>query len=78
MTRSSIDSDATKGAVEDDGRGRYELRARQGIENESRVEDKSNVSQGGQLGHRDKPVGFEDADSDFPDPESSGEHTGQK
>jgi hypothetical protein len=63
---STVDSDAKKGAVEDDA------------PRQDGVKDISNVSQGGQLGHRDKPVGFEDTDSDFPDPESSGEHTGQK
>jgi hypothetical protein len=62
----SVDADAKKGAVEDDNRGRHG------------IEDESNVSLDGQLGHRDKPVGYEDSDSDYPEPDSSGEHSGQK
>jgi hypothetical protein len=61
----SPDSDEKKGAFEDDTR-------RPG------TRDKGNASMAGQLGHRNKPVDYEDADTDYPDPTSSGEHSGQK
>ncbi len=51
------DSDAHKGAVEDDR------------ENES--------SLSGQLGHRDQDELIKDSDSDFPEPGSSPEHSGE-
>ena len=60
------DPDERKGAVEDDAP------PTDGVENGS------NVSTTGQMGHRNKPKGFEDADSDYPEPEATGEHTGEK
>jgi hypothetical protein len=37
----------------------------------------SQVSLAGQLGHRDQDPLLKDADSDFPEPDAPGEHTGQ-
>ena len=51
------DSDAHKGAVEDDKR--------------------SDNSLGGQIGHRDENEMLKDADSDFPEPGSNPEHSGE-
>jgi hypothetical protein len=36
------------------------------------------TSLSGQLGHRDHDEFLKDSDSDFPEPDASGEHTGQK
>ena len=51
------DSDAHKGAVEED--------------------ESSETSLSGQIGHRDEDEMLKDADSDFPEPGSSPEHSGE-
>jgi hypothetical protein len=57
------DPDESKGAVEDDAPARG---------------NESNTSMNGQMGHRNKPEEMGDSDSDYPEPDASGEHTGQK
>jgi len=36
-----------------------------------------NTSLSGQLGHRDQDEMLKDADTDFPEPDAEGEHTGE-
>lgn len=63
MTKTErLDSDGRKGAVEE------ETNAPAGGSN-------SNLQ--GQLGHRDQDEMLKDADSDFPEPGSNPEHSGQ-
>lgn len=58
----NCDSDVSKGAVEE----------------ETPSPDKANdPNLSGQLGHRDQDEMIKDADSDFPEPGSSPEHSGQ-
>jgi len=69
MTESSIhrnqpDGDTNKGTVESDRR-------------ESPADDSSTESMAGQLGHRDPDEWIKDSDSDFPEPGTSPEHSGQ-
>jgi hypothetical protein len=35
-----------------------------------------NMNTGGQLGHRDRDPDLKDADTDFPEPDANGEHSG--
>lgn len=58
------DEDAMLGAVEDDTTSRAKVR--------------SQVSTDGQLGHRDQDAMLKDNDSGMPEPDASGEHTGQR
>jgi len=60
------DPDESKGAVEDDAP------KQKGIVNES------NSSLAGQMGHRNKPDEIGDSDTDYPEPDASGEHSGEK
>jgi hypothetical protein len=65
LTTKDADADDSKGAVEDDA-----PRAG-GVKNDS------NNSMSGQIGHRNKPDELKNADTDYPEPDSSGEHSGQ-
>jgi hypothetical protein len=63
--KKSHDSDIRKGAVEyDAARGPGET-------------DETNTSMTGQGGHRNQPEELDGADTDYPEPDSSGEHSGQ-
>ena len=64
--RDVADQDAGKGAVEGDGRGRNE------------AEQKGNTSLSGQNPHRTESRLVKANDSDFPEPGSSPEHSGQR
>ncbi|SEG61760.1 hypothetical protein SAMN05421819_3835 [Bryocella elongata] len=58
------DEDASLGAVENDPIGSGQ--------------EASQVSMAGQLGHRDQDPELKDADSDFPERDASGEHSGER
>ena len=58
------DSDAALGAVENDTPGTNA--------------SPSQTSMSGQLGHRDQDEMLKSADSDFPEPDATGEHSGEK
>jgi hypothetical protein len=63
---STPDEDISKGAVEDDP---------------LHPESKRKSEQGsfaGQLGHRDQDEMLKDNDTDFPEPDAEGEHTGER
>lgn len=59
------DGDIHKGAVEDDA-----SRSAGDV-------DESNTSMTGQGGHRNQPEELQGTDTDFPEPDASGEHSGQ-
>ena len=59
------DSDISKGAQEFDG------------PDQAKKRPDGATSMSGQLGHRDHDEDLKDADSDFPEPNAEGEHTGQ-
>jgi hypothetical protein len=59
------DSDISKGAVEDDATYPDQERRSQ------------NGSLAGQLGHRDQDKLLKDNDTDFPEPDAEGEHSGE-
>jgi hypothetical protein len=63
--RTRLDSDIRKGAFEAE-----EPRS-------GRKHDGTNTSMAGQLGHRHKHEDLHEADTDFPEPNASGEHSGQ-
>jgi hypothetical protein len=42
-----------------------------------RPESSSDVSMTGQLGHRDPDLMIKEGDTDFPEPDAEGEHSGQ-
>jgi hypothetical protein len=48
-----------------------------GATEESLQDAPGNAAQQGQLGHRDQDSQIKDADSDFPEPGGSPEHTGE-
>jgi len=58
------DSDVKKGAFE------TELPPRN-------ANDESNTSLSGQMGHRNQPEEAQGEDTDFPEPDAQGEHSGQ-
>jgi hypothetical protein len=58
------DSDAKKGATEE--------------ESPQHAGNAKHPHLGGQLGHRDQDEWLKDADSDFPEPGSNPEHSGQR
>jgi hypothetical protein len=60
--------DATHSPDEDSGKGAVE---------QDRPGQKTNVSQTGQLGHRDRDPLLQSSDSDFPEPGQNEEHTGE-
>jgi hypothetical protein len=51
--------------------------AGKGAVEQDRPEESTNVSQAGQLGHRDQDPMLKDANSDFPEPGENEEHTGE-
>jgi len=59
------DSDIKKGATEFDG------------PEQAKKRPDGETSMSGQLGHRDHDEELKDNDTDFPEPDASGEHTGQ-
>lgn len=61
-----LDSDIRKGAQEFDAPEQTQQR-RQG-----------DTSMSGQLGHRDEDADLKGYDTDFPEPDAEGEHTGQR
>lgn len=61
-----LDSDIRKGAQEYDGPEQAK----------KRPDSESSLS--GQLGHRDNDADLKDYDTDFPEPDAEGEHTGQR
>ena len=65
MTDTTRDQDQSKGATEDDGHA------------QPGDDQPGNTSQQGQLGHRDQNSMIKDADSDFPEPGLSPEHSGE-
>ena len=62
----NADEDMKKGAVEED--------TMPGDVNSRSVQGNLN----GQLGHRDQDEMLKDNDTDFPEPDAEGEHTGEK
>ncbi|MHB1699283.1 MAG: hypothetical protein ACYCSN_03950 [Acidobacteriaceae bacterium] len=60
------DGDIRKGATEEDAPATTTTR-REG-----------HVSTAGQLGHRDQDAMMKDHDTDFPEPDASGEHSGSR
>lgn len=65
-SKTGADEGMRKGAVEDDApRPTSERRPQHG-------------SLSGQLGHRDQDEMLKDADTDFPEPDAEGEHTGNR
>ncbi len=60
------DSDISKGATEQDG------------PDQAKKRPDGETSMSGQLGHRDQDEELKDNDTDFPEPDAPGEHTGQK
>ena len=60
----TLDEDMHKGAVEDDTRQADSTR-------------RSNNSMAGQLGHRDQDEMLKDNDTDYPEPDAEGEHSGE-
>jgi hypothetical protein len=63
--KTSPDEGMRKGAVEDDAP----------YPNSERRPQHGSLS--GQLGHRDQDEMLKDADTDFPEPDAEGEHTGE-
>jgi len=63
--RTRLDSDIRKGAFETEEPSAH------------RNKSHSNNSLSGQIGHRNKHEDLHEADTDFPEPNASGEHSGQ-
>jgi len=59
------DSDIKKGAFETE------------TPRNGRVSDETNTSMTGQIGHRNQPEEVQGEDTDFPEPDAQGEHSGQ-
>lgn len=69
MTEPKDDLDAALADDQDRGKG--------AVEDDRPHEDPGNTSMAGQLGHRDQDPMLKSADTDFPEPGASPEHSGE-